>query len=172
MDNDTLHALTHAAERHFLEEGMRRLDICLSALSEDQVWFQPNGSSNSVGVILIHLAANIRQYIVSGLGTAPDVRTRDREFVQPSRHSKAELRQHLVATLEEAVTVLKGLDSENLQESYEVQGFSRSALDIVVHVIEHFSYHIGQIAYITKMLTDQQTGFYAGIDLNALNRPR
>jgi len=32
---------------------------------------------------------------------------------------------------------------------------------------EHFSYHVGQIAVQTKLLVDQDLGFYAGLDLEA-----
>lgn len=172
MDQQMLRALTRIAERHFLDEGMRRVDICLSALGEDQIWYQPNRSSNSVGIILTHLIGNIRQYLVSGLGNVPDTRERDREFDDSPRLSKSQLRQQLSATLEQAIAVLEQLHPENIREPYHVQGFSLSVLELVIHVMEHFSYHIGQIAYITKMLSDQQTGFYAGINLNEPNRPK
>ena len=172
MDRETLDALRRIAKRHFLEEGMHRVDICLDSLSEDQVWYQPNRSSNSIGIILTHLAGNIRQYLISGLGHRPDTRDRDREFDNPPHRSKAQLREVLSSTLEEAIAVLDRLQADKIREPYHVQGFSLSALEIMVHVIEHFSYHIGQIAYLTKMLTDHPTGFYDGIDLNALNEPQ
>jgi uncharacterized damage-inducible protein DinB len=172
MDQKTLREVIRISERHFLLEGMKRVEVCLRQLSEDQVWYQPNQSSNSVGIILTHLVGNINQYVISGLGKTPDTRDRDREFHNPPRLSKAELSQKLSATLEEAVSVLKGLHPQDIQGQYYLQGFSLSFLDVVVHVIEHFSYHIGQIAYITKVLTDQQTDFYGGIDLNRLNQPQ
>jgi len=171
MDQDTLSAMTRIAERHFLEEGLRRVDICLGQLTEDQVWYRPNGSSNSVGIILTHLIGNITQYVISGLGNAPDTRKRDREFDNPRQLSKSELRQAMSATLHHAVSVLRRLTPLDLREEYRIQGFSLSLLEVVVHVIEHFSYHIGQITYITKMVTDRQTGYYAGMNLNASNKP-
>jgi uncharacterized damage-inducible protein DinB len=170
MDQETLRALTRIAEHHLLHEGMRRVDICLGTLDEDQVWYQPNQSCNSVGMTLTHLAGNIRQYVISGLGHQPDTRVRDREFQSQTRLPKSQLRQKLLETIEEAVTVLNGLEPESIRGPYHVQGFSLSAFEIILHVMEHFSYHIGQIAFLTKMLTDQQTGFYAGIDLNKSNR--
>jgi len=75
------------------------------------------------------------------------------------------------ATLHHAVSVLRRLTPLDLREEYRIQGFSLSLLEVVVHVIEHFSYHIGQITYITKMVTDRQTGYYAGMNLNASNKP-
>ena len=41
-----------------------------------------------------------------------------------------------------------------------------------VHVIEHFSYHTGQITTLTKWLTNKDTSFYSGVDLNKLNQYR
>jgi uncharacterized damage-inducible protein DinB len=172
MDQETLSELTRIAQRHLVDEGMGRIDICLDSLNEEQIWFQPNASSNSVGIILTHLVGNIRQYLVSGLGALPDTRERGREFDRPDRLSKVQLRARLASTLEEALTVLKGLQPGNLREPYHIQGFSLTFLEVVVHVMEHYSYHIGQIAYITKMLTDRQTGFYSGIDLTVRNRPQ
>jgi uncharacterized damage-inducible protein DinB len=40
---------------------------------------------------------------------------------------------------------------------------------VVLHVVEHFSYHTGQIAFWVKQLTDHQLGFYANVDLNQQN---
>jgi uncharacterized damage-inducible protein DinB len=51
-----------------------------------------------------------------------------------------------------------------------VQGFEVTGFSVVVHVIEHFSYHTGQITTLTKFLTNKDTGYYAGIDLNKQNR--
>lgn len=171
MDQETLSSLVRIAERHFLEEGLRRIDICLGQLTDDQVWYRPNQSTNSVGIILTHLIGNITQYVISGLGNAPDLRMRDREFDDRRRPSKSELRQAIAVTLQDAVTTLRRLRPLDVRKEYRIQGFTLSFLQVVIHVMEHFSYHIGQIAYITKMVTDRQTGFYAGVDLNASNKP-
>jgi uncharacterized damage-inducible protein DinB len=39
-------------------------------------------------------------------------------------------------------------------------------MGIIIHVTEHLSYHTGQIAYWTKILKDDDLGFYAGVDLD------
>jgi uncharacterized damage-inducible protein DinB len=44
---------------------------------------------------------------------------------------------------------------------------SKNACEI--HVVEHYSYHTGQIAFWTKLLRDKDLGFYAGVDLNVKN---
>ena len=50
-----------------------------------------------------------------------------------------------------------------------VQGFQLSGIGIVVHVVEHYSYHTGQISFWTKQLKNKDLRFYAGLDLNVQN---
>jgi uncharacterized damage-inducible protein DinB len=54
-----------------------------------------------------------------------------------------------------------------LLQHYEVQGFQENGVSILIHVTEHFSYHVGQITHITKLLNNLDTGYYADVDLNA-----
>ncbi len=48
-----------------------------------------------------------------------------------------------------------------------MQGFEETGTAILLHVVEHFSYHTGQITLHTKLMLDADTGYYAGADLNA-----
>ncbi len=171
MDRTTFDDLKRLARRHFCDEGLRRIDRCLDLLSEDQIWFQPNTVSNSVGMLLSHLAGNIRQYLISGLGQTPDTRQRDEEFQVKPGLAKAQVRDRLALTLDEAMRTLDALEPASVRKTYHIQGFTLTSLEVIVHVMEHFSYHLGQIAYITKLLTDAQTGFYDGVDLTATNKP-
>jgi hypothetical protein len=42
----------------------------------------------------------------------------------------------------------------------EIQGYHVSGLEAVYQVVEHFGLHYGQIAYISKSLSDRDLGFY------------
>jgi uncharacterized damage-inducible protein DinB len=53
-----------------------------------------------------------------------------------------------------------------------VQGFQLTGIGIVVHVVEHYSYHTGQIAFWTKQLRNKDIEFYGGRDLNMRNEGR
>ena len=57
------------------------------------------------------------------------------------------------------------LTAEQLVTRQPVQVYTESVLSMLIHVTEHFSYHTGQIAWITKMMTERQLGFYEGVDL-------
>src|SRR5215467_11456563 len=63
-----------------LTEYRTKIRLAVEALPEDALWWRPNDQSNSVGNLLLHLAGNVRQWMVSGVGTAPDIRHRAAEF--------------------------------------------------------------------------------------------
>ena len=154
---------------HYLHLNTPRIEKCLSELSEEEVWRRPNEVSNSVGNLILHLCGNIRQYIISGLGQQPDTRTRSVEFTVTEGFSKAELLRKLNETLRVADTVIRAVDDESLLRARTVQGFTLTGLAIILHVVEHYSYHTGQIAFWTKQLRNQDLGFYAGVNLDVTN---
>jgi uncharacterized damage-inducible protein DinB len=158
-------ALLAEAERRLFEESLPRLRSCLAQLSEEEIWRRPNESLSAVGNLVLHLAGNARQWIVSGLGGAADGRDRGAEFAATGPLPTPELLHHLESTMEEVRTVLRATDPTELLVRRPVQAFEESGLSIVVHVVEHFSYHVGQIAFATKLLRNTDLGFYRGVDL-------
>lgn len=150
-----------------LDEGHARIVKCLGLLSDEQVWHRPNAHVVSVGNLVLHLAGNVRQWINSTLGGDPGDRNRDEEFEESGPIERAVLLAGLGTTLERARAVIRSLDQEGLERLWAVQGFQESGTAIILHVVEHFSYHVGQITLHTKLLLDVDTGYYAGQDLNA-----
>ncbi len=137
----------------------------LSSLQEEELGWRPNEQSNSIGNQLLHLEGNIRQYIVSGIGEQKDQRQRDKEFSTQSGFNKSELLQKLKECLEESYEVLDKMTENELMDLRKVQEYELSGLSILIHVCEHFSYHTGQIAQLTKLIRNKDLGFYAGINL-------
>lgn len=154
---------------NYLQANVPRIEKCLKVLDEKEVWKKPNGSSNSVGNLILHISGNMRQYIISSIGKEEDKRNRAAEFSATGGFSKAELLGKITSTVKEAVKVLQNVDEEELLRIHLVQGLECSGIDIVVHVVEHFSYHTGQIAFWTKLLKDKDLEFYKGLDLNKKN---
>jgi uncharacterized damage-inducible protein DinB len=76
----------------------------------------------------------------------------------------------LERTLLEARGVLEKLDSDGLLARRTIQGSDVSALQALVHVVEHFSYHVGQITHMVKAIENVDVGYYAGRDLSERNR--
>ena len=154
--------------RTFLDESRRyltreyavKIRLCLEELSDDDLWWRPNERSNSVGNLLLHLAGNVRQWIVSGVGGAPDRRRRQAEFDELGPLPRDEVLRRLEAALVDADRVLAGLEPAELAESRAIQGRDIDVFRAIYHVVEHFGMHTGQIAYITKLRTGADLGFY------------
>jgi len=153
-----------------LKENTAKITSCLNWLTEEEIWHRANNSSNSVGNLVLHLCGNVRQYIISSLGQHEDLRDRDAEFSTTGGLKRDELVEKLNATIETCYEVLEQLKTEDLLRKFTVQGFSYTGVGNIIHAVEHFSYHTGQIAFWTKVLKDKDLGFYAGLDLNKRNK--
>lgn len=136
--------------------------ICAAVepLDEADLWWRPNDASNSIANLLLHLAGNIRQWIVSGVGGAPDQRERAAEFARRDGLRKEELQTAISRAVTDADAVLARTSPAGLAESRSIQGREVTVLEAIYHVVEHFSTHTGQIAYISKLRRGQDLGFY------------
>ncbi|PWL38969.1 hypothetical protein DKG77_12135 [Flagellimonas aquimarina] len=152
-----------------MDESLRMIKICLDKLSENMIWQKPNETTNSIGNLILHLCGNITQYGIASLQGLADDRNRDEEFSVLSGYSKNDLFQKLVTTVEKAKKTILEASTEELLKKRAVQGFEFSGIGNIVHIVEHLSYHTGQIALWTKILNNKDLGFYDGIDLTVKN---
>src|SRR5262245_7522584 len=97
-----------------LSSALARIRHCLDQLTDEQVWWRPAESMNSVANLVLHLSGNLRQWVLAGLGGAPDVRDRPREFAETGTLSKGELQRLLEDTVSEARQVLGRLSAADL----------------------------------------------------------
>lgn len=146
------------SRRYLTDEYTPKIEACLERLTLEQIWWRPNESSNSIGNLVLHLAGNVRQWIVSGVGEAPDSRDRQAEFDQRVIQSGEQLSQILRAALTDVDRVLAGLTTDDLSGSRVIQGESVTVLSAIYHVVEHFGMHTGQIAFIAKLQLDADLG--------------
>jgi len=153
-----------------LDESTRMIRISLKKLSEENLWQRPNESLSSAGNLILHICGNLSQYVIASLGEKEDTRMRELEFSTESGYTKSELVQKLKDTVENAKRVINDATIAQLVRKREVQGFYFSGLGVVLHAVEHYSYHTGQIAFWTKQLTNTDLGFYDGMDLNIKNQ--
>jgi uncharacterized damage-inducible protein DinB len=143
-----------------LGDYLRRITAVVEPLSEDQVWWRANPATNSVGNLLLHLQGNLSQWVLAALGGRAYERHRSQEFSASRTAGKAELLAGLGRVVGECQAILGGLPERELAAVRTVQGGERDGLYIVLHVVEHMSYHTGQIVHLAK----EQLGPAAGID--------
>jgi uncharacterized damage-inducible protein DinB len=166
MESKSLHdALIKEVLFRLYDEALPRILTCLDQLSNEQIWWRPNESSNSIGNLILHLSGNVRQWIGSGLGSLPDHRKRQIEFDERRPIDKERLVSDLLSNMAIAKSIISEVTTADLLKKRAVQTFQETGVTILIHVTEHFSYHTGQIAYITKMLKDRSLDFYAGVPL-------
>jgi uncharacterized damage-inducible protein DinB len=143
-----------------LGDYLPKIERCLEKLTDEQIWWRANEESNSIGNLILHLCGNARQWIISGVGSKPDMRVRDSEFEQRDPIACDALSQLLRSTLAEIETVLRALDPAILLERRKIQSHDVDLLEAIFHVTEHFSMHTGQIIMLTKMMTGTNLRFY------------
>jgi len=138
-------------------------------MSEQEVWYRPNSSTVSAGNLVLHLCGNVQQWLISGLGGAPDNRNRQAEFDETGPLPTSELLTHLDDLQLAIQQVLPKLTQTDLTAKLKIQGFEVTGLSVLVHVVEHFSYHVGQVTFMVKSRKDVDTGYYQNLDLDITN---
>jgi uncharacterized damage-inducible protein DinB len=171
LEDKIADSLVAASKRHLFDESWARIKKATDYLDSAELWSRPNEATNSVGNLILHLEGNVRQWIVSGLGGAPDDRDRDLEFAERRHLPKDEILAALERTLQKAESVIDRLDSKSLMDRHRIQGYDVSSVDVLVHVVEHFSYHVGQVTHIVKSLRGVDLAYYGDRDLNTRNKP-
>lgn len=155
--------------RRLFEESWPRIEKCLNLMTEEEIWARPNSSSNSAGNLVLHVCGNARQWIVSGLGGAPDTRKRALEFSETGPLPRLHLLELLEKLKQDALQVLDHMQPEDLLKAYTIQGFSENGISVLVHVTEHASYHTGQISYLVKAVKNLDLKYYSGLNLDTKN---
>jgi len=133
-----------------LDEALRIINHCVNQLTDDQVWWRPSESMNSVANLLLHLSGNVRQWIVSGVGGVADVRERQQEFDQRSSTPKTELMQQIESAVADVKMALSGISAEELLRIRPVQGNDVTGMQAIFHSAAHFRGHTQEIVHMTR----------------------
>ena len=138
--------------RSFLSSDyLPKIERCVEALTDEDVWWRADEGSNSIGNLLLHLEGSTRGWIINVTGGSDSPRDRAREFDEREPVPRAELIARLKETLAEADEVLARLAPETLLERRKTQWEEVTVLWAVYHAVEHFAMHTGQIILLAKM---------------------
>jgi len=146
-----------------LDRDLRALRREMEAYpDEDSLWLKPTGVPNSAGTLALHLAGNVQHYLGARLGAPGSVTARPAEFAR-----RDVPRSEIVQQIEAARTSLAAAESRfgeaDLTEDFpEVIGNLRFETgDYLIHLVSHFTFHLGQIDYHRRMVTGQTHGINA-----------
>jgi hypothetical protein len=140
-----------AQARQRLAACHERIGHCLGQLDDAQVGWRPHASMNSITNIVLHLCGNLRQWVVAGVGGAPDVRDRPAEFAERRPISRDELRRRLAQAVAEAADTLSRVGDRQLLEPRRVQGFDGTVLSAIFDSLTHLAGHTQEIVSLTRL---------------------
>jgi hypothetical protein len=151
MPTNQIGALYLAESRKQFIKARDRINHCLNQLDNADIWWTPQEPCNSIGIILQHVCGNLRQWVLAGVGGAPDTRNRPEEFEMKERTSKADVQQMVNKVFDDVLAALKNLAPESLIDQKRIQGFDASVLGAIYVAVTHLDIHGGQILYITRL---------------------
>lgn len=151
MQTDPIGELYLAESQKQFVKARDRVNHCLNQLDDEDIWWTPQEPCNSIGIILQHVCGNLRQWVLSGVGGAPDTRNRPEEFEMTERTPKVAVQQTVNEVFDDVLAILKNLAPGRLMEQKHIQGFDASLLGVVYVAVTHLDIHVGQILYITRL---------------------
>ncbi len=149
VDNSAA-ALFLAETRNQLRDAVTKIEHCLAQLDDGELAQTDPLRPNSVQTQLLHLAGNIRQWLIAPLTGATDQRDRAQEFASREAIPRDQLWQLFSKTLAEADAALAACPPHRLTEPIEVQGFPTTRLGAIYDSSAHLVGHMLQIVLLTR----------------------
>ncbi len=130
----------------------------MAQLSEEEIFRPLDQESNSVAIIVKHLAGNMRSRWTDFLtsdGEKPD-RNRDQEFLLEQGGSREQVMRWWEDGWRCAFQALESLRPEDLLRSVFIRGEEHSVLQAINRQLDHYAYHVGQIVFLAKHWKDRE----------------
>jgi hypothetical protein len=133
--------------RYYKKLAERALEQC----PDEGLLAALDGESNCIGIIVKHMAGNMKsrwQDFLTTDGEKPD-RNRDMEFEEPPK-TRAELMEMWERGWKYVFDALEGLQEADLARTVTIRTEPHSVMQAINRQTAHYSYHIGQIAFLAK----------------------
>lgn len=140
----------------FFEDDLNKLITELELYKdEENIWRIERNISNSAGNLSLHLIGNLHTFIGKEIGKTNYIRNRELEFSQKNI-SRATLINSINDTIEMVRKSLNNLSDEGLKSDYPILKFSKVETNeyLLVHLIKHLTYHLGQINYHRRLIDE------------------
>ncbi|MDE0536512.1 DUF1572 family protein [Tenacibaculum sp. L6] len=132
-------------------------DKTIAQLEEKDLHWKYNEESNSIASIIIHMSENMLSRWTDFFTSdgEKDWRDRDAEF-QPQNLTKEELIDHWEKGWNCLFSALNSLNEKNFNHPIVIRNKQVKLIESIMRQIAHFPYHIGQIAYVGKMILNDK----------------
>lgn len=129
----------------------------MEQLEEEQLFVSVNEDTNSIAVIIKHMAGNMLSRWTDFLTSdgEKEWRKRDAEF-ENTINSKEELLKIWNTGWECFFKAINELKPEQLSQIIYIRNEGQTALDAINRQLAHYPYHIGQIVFAAKMLKNSE----------------
>jgi len=137
----------------------------INQLNNEELHWQKNEDSNSVVIIVKHIAGNMLSRWTDFLTSDGEKpwRERDGEFVD-TYQSKEEMLQHWEQGWDFLFKALEPLKPEDMDKVVFIRNEGHTIIEAINRQLAHYAYHVGQMVYVAKMLK--------GDDWKSLSIPR
>ena len=149
------------AAEHYLEDAMKEFrkmkalaERALAQVSEAQLFREIDAESNSLAVIMKHMAGNMRSRWTDFLtadGEKPD-RNRDTEFELVTTDTKAALMESWEDGWRRVFAAVEPLSGDDVLRPVMIRGEPHTVLQAVNRQLTHYAEHVGQIVFLAKHL--------------------
>jgi len=132
---------------HYKKLGERAIAQC----PDDALFTTLDPESNSIAIIVKHMAGNMRSRWTDFLttdGEKPD-RNRDTEFEDPPT-TRSELMEMWERGWKYVFGALEPLSDANLTRTVTIRTEPHSVMQAINRQIAHYCYHVGQIVYLAR----------------------
>ena len=149
--------------KEFLNTAIRRLEYykdlgekTFDQLGNDDFHYQPNAESNSIAIIIQHLAGNMLSRWTNFLTEdgEKEWRQRDDEFVLHS-YNKQQLNDLWEKGWTCFFNTVKSLSEDDLLKMITIRQEPLTVIDAINRQLAHYPYHIGQIIYIGRIIKNK-----------------
>lgn len=151
---------------HQLRKLKAQAERAIAQIKDEQLFLALDPESNSIAIIMKHMAGNMRSRWTDFLTTDGEKphRNRDAEFESGS----PETRKHVLADWEDgwscALGAISALKPDDLGKTITIRGEPHSVLQAINRQLTHYAGHVGQIVLLAK--------HYSGSDWKSLSIPR
>jgi len=144
------HYLTDA--RSSFRAYKKLAEKALDQLQDVEYFFTLDEESNSIAVIMKHLAGNMLSRWTDFLTTDGEKteRNRDMEFVIEPQTSKSDVMNYWEKGWQRTLETLEALQPEDLLRTVMIRGEPHTVVQSINRQLAHYSYHIGQIVFLAK----------------------
>lgn len=129
----------------------------MEQVSEEKLFFQPTEESNSIAIIVQHLAGNMLSRWTDFLKTdgEKEWRNRDAEFETVIK-TKEELIDFWNKGWQCLFDAINPLTTEDLNRIIYIRNEGHTVMEAINRQLAHYPYHVGQMVFLAKMLADNE----------------